>query len=403
MRDTNSMDQHIYLDFDNKPDIKKSKRYVKTIGLCVIAIFTTAVLSSGLTFAVLYFNGNYNSEVKHRCSVVNISQSNEHMPSLENISKSHEHMFSVENVSQSYEHWSSVVIKSQSNENSAVAILGNKNCTLFNDKTVSNLNFRVKPIGTRCPINWYKNGDACYLILYEKRTWLQARDFCRSHGSDLISFHSKTEVDTFPKKQLKEESYWTGLSESDHKGTFKWSDGTPLDYINWNPHVPNNWNNFEHCVEMEKVPNRKWNDGNCYISQSFICKLSLTEKCGHGNWSLYNGSCYLFDDTKLSWTAARKLCLDKGADLISIGLDNELSFVLSQAFRLSTSVKWIGLNDFALIGKYKWLDGTVSKNLTWANGEPNDDNENCVFFTRLGNMYDADCKTMNGYICEKVL
>ncbi|CAG2234305.1 CD206 [Mytilus edulis] len=298
MCDTNSMDQHIYLDFDSKPDIKKSnrpflKRSAKRIGLCVIAIVTTAVLSSGLTFAVLYFNG------------------------------------------------------------------------------------------TRCPIDWYKNGAACYLIRHEKRTWFQARDFCRSHGSDLVSFHSKAEVDTLPKNQLKEEPYWTGLNEIDHKGTFKWSDGTPLDYTNWNLYEPNHWNNFEHCVEMEHFTHRKWNDGNCYISQSFICKLSLTDKCRNDNWSLYNGSCYLFnpaDDTKLSWTAARQLCLRKGADLISIGSDNEFSFVLSQAFRSSRSVKWIGLNDFALIGKYKWLDGTVSKNLTWANTEPNNNQHYCVYF-----------------------
>ncbi|VDI58251.1 Hypothetical predicted protein [Mytilus galloprovincialis] len=373
MCDTNSMDQHIYLDFDSKPDIKKSnrpflKRSAKRIGLCVIAIVTTAVLSSGLTFAVLYFNGNYyNSGGKHQSSVLNISRSC---------------------------------------ENFELDILGNNKCTQSNDRTVSNLNFRVKSIGTRCPIDWYKNGAACYLIRHEKRTWFQARDFCRSHGSDLVSFHSKAEVDTLPKNQLKEEPYWTGLNEIDHKGTFKWSEGTPLDYTNWNLYEPNHWNNFEHCVEMEHFTHRKWNDGNCYISQSFICKLSLTDKCGNDNWSLYNGSCYLFnppDDTKLSWTAARQLCLRKGADLISIGSDNEFSFVLSQAFRSSRSVKWIGLNDFALIGKYKWLDGTVSKNLTWANTEPNNNQHYCVYFGRLGNIYDADCETKHEYICEKVL
>ncbi|XP_071181909.1 macrophage mannose receptor 1-like [Mytilus edulis] len=351
MCDTSSMDQHIYLDFDSKPDIKKSnrpflKRSAKRIILCAIVIVTTAVLSSGLTFAVLYFNGNYNSEGKHQSSVVNISRSCE------------------------------------------------------------NLNFRVTSVGTRCPFDWYNNGAACYLIRHEKRTWFQARDFCRSNGSDLVSFHSKAEVDSLPKNQLKEEPYWTGLNEIDHKGTFKWSDGTPLDYKNWNLYEPNHWNNFEHCVEMEHFTHRKWNDGNCYVSQSFICKLSLTDKCGNGNWYLHNGSCYLFnpsDDTKLSWAAARQFCLRKGADLISIGSDNEFSFVLSQAFQLSTSRKWIGLNDLTLIGEYKWLDGTVSKNLTWANGEPNDKNEHCVFFGRLGNIYDHDCATLNGYICEKVL
>ncbi|VDI58252.1 Hypothetical predicted protein [Mytilus galloprovincialis] len=338
MCDTSSMDQHIYLDFDRKPDIKKSNRpflkhSAKRIALCILTIFTTAVFSSGLTFAVLYFNGNYDSEGKHRFSVVN---------------------------------------RNESYGNSEHDILGNKNCTQAYDRTLSNLNFRVKSVGTSCPIPWYKNGNACYLIFHKKITWFQARDVCRGLGSDLISFHSKTEIDKFLKKRLKAEPYWIGLNELDHKGLFKWSDGTPLDYTNWNLNEPNHWNNFEHCVEMEHFTHRKWNDGNCYISQSFICKLCLTDKCGNGSLYLHNGSCYLFspsDDTKLSWAAARELCLQKSADLISIGSDNEFSFVLSQAFRLSTSHKWIGLNNSTLIGEYEWLDGTVSKNLTWAKGE----------------------------------
>lgn len=54
------------------------------------------------------------------------------------------------------------------------------------------------------------------------------------------------------------------------------------------------------------------------------------------NWSIYYGSYYLFhppDETKLSLTAACQSSLQKDADLISIGSDNALSFVLSQAFR----------------------------------------------------------------------
>ncbi|CAC5379436.1 MRC [Mytilus coruscus] len=153
-------------------------------------------------------------------------------------------------------------------------------------------------------------------------------------------------------------------------------------------------------------PNTKCNDANCYVTHSFICKLSLTDKCGNGNRSLYNGSCYLFnppDDTKLSCTAARQLCLQKGVDSISICSDNELSFVLSRAFRLSTSVKWIGLNDLSVIGKYKWLDGTVRKHLTWACREPNNDRHYCVHFGRLSNMYDADEQSMGTFtrkFCE---
>lgn len=94
----------------------------------------------------------------------------------------------------------------------------------------------------------------------------------------------------------------------------------------------------------------------------------------------------------------RQLCLQKDATSISICPNNELSFVLSQAFRYSTSVKLIGLNDFLLNGKYKWLDRTVGKHLTWACREQNNDRHYCFYLGSFGNMYYADEQSMDTFM-----
>lgn len=119
---------------------------------------------------------------------------------------------------------------------------------------------------------------------------------------------------------------------------------------------------------------------------SYLLKFS---KYSHIWYSIIT-FCFLF--------FCRQLCLQKGATSISICSNNELSFVLSQAFRLSTSVKWIGLNDFSVNGKYKWLDRTLGKHLKWACREQNNDRHYCFYFGSLGYMYDADEQSMGTFM-----
>lgn len=56
-----------------------------------------------------------------------------------------------------------------------------------------NTNFRISEIRTKCPIDWTKFGMWCYKDFTEQRTWFQARDYCRSIGTDLVSIHNEKE------------------------------------------------------------------------------------------------------------------------------------------------------------------------------------------------------------------
>ena len=44
--------------------------------------------------------------------------------------------------------------------------------------------------------------------------------------------------------------FWIGLSALTTTAGFVWSDGTPVNFVNWNNGEPNNANGGENCVEM---------------------------------------------------------------------------------------------------------------------------------------------------------
>ena len=55
---------------------------------------------------------------------------------------------------------------------------------------------------------------------------------------------------------------------SDHQ----WSDGSALDYTNWDKDEPNTHNNQELCAELGPN-NKKWGYRNCGIVKNHICQI----------------------------------------------------------------------------------------------------------------------------------
>ena len=54
----------------------------------------------------------------------------------------------------------------------------------------------------------------------------------------------------------------------------KWSDGTPVDYTNWNPNEPNNYKGQENCVTYNvNGQGGGWNDMTCYWPKPFLCAV----------------------------------------------------------------------------------------------------------------------------------
>ncbi|XGW31518.1 hypothetical protein V3C99_010016, partial [Haemonchus contortus] len=143
---------------------------------------------------------------------------------------------------------------------------------------------------------WVKFGWA-YKVFDSNLSFDQAEAKCVAEGGHLASIHSHeenefisaiTKTDKVSKNQNYTDFVWIGLQQKnwpkDKKWT--WTDGTPVDYLNWAPAEPDNKWNSEHCAEIFNTPKlilpnsqwKKWNDYGCHIKMKyFVCKKKFVE------------------------------------------------------------------------------------------------------------------------------
>ncbi|KAJ8306911.1 hypothetical protein KUTeg_014995 [Tegillarca granosa] len=235
----------------------------------------------------------------------------------------------------------------------------------------------LNPNAGQCPSGWTNHLSYCY------KSWMEARDYCQSIGANLASIHSQDE-DTFI-------------------SGYVWIDGSATDFTNWNKGEPNNFKDNEDCVEYS-MQTSNWNDNNCYLSNSFICKirkdntvvdfdywnpgepndafggeLQPPPKTTAGPGSCPTGQfhhgdfCY-YGDTFASktWPGATYMCQKLGMDLAN---------------------------------GFTWSDNSPVNFLNWSPNEPSDPmnstQEECVqMYRQSGKWNDVNCFSNSGYICK---
>ncbi|XP_062384391.1 C-type lectin domain family 4 member E-like isoform X2 [Sardina pilchardus] len=134
--------------------------------------------------------------------------------------------------------------------------------------------------------------------------------------------------------------------------------------------------------------------------------------CPEG-WKHHKGKCYLFSSSKMNWEGSRDHCITLGGHLIIVNNQEEQNFLAAQAKGVS---HWIGLNDRAVEGQWRWVDN-ISLNETGAifwykRSDPNQadepDNwkkedplgENCASIYLTADWHDNSCKTNYPFVCE---
>ncbi|KAM9737420.1 lactose-binding lectin l-2-like [Menidia menidia] len=127
-------------------------------------------------------------------------------------------------------------------------------------------------------------------------------------------------------------------------------------------------------------------------------------------WYSFNGRCYKYVASHLTWGKAELYCLSEGANLVSIHSQEESNFVKSliKNFDPNEGYTWIGLSDLHYDGKWMWSDGSKAGYFIWSTGEPTNwqGMEHCVHTNygpdrnwndnRCYNQYPAVCATRAG-------
>ncbi|XP_042291257.1 lactose-binding lectin l-2-like [Thunnus maccoyii] len=99
-------------------------------------------------------------------------------------------------------------------------------------------------------------------------------------------------------------------------------------------------------------------------------------------WYSFNGRCYKYVSTHLTWADAELHCVSEKANLVSIHSLEEQKFVKSliKNFDHAEGFTWIGLSDTQKEGGWMWSDGSAVHFVFWNSGEPNNykGHEDCV-------------------------
>jgi len=98
----------------------------------------------------------------------------------------------------------------------------------------------------------------------------------------------------------------------------------------------------------------------------------------------YNGHSYYRSTGSMTWTAAKQACIDMGGHLVTITSAGENNFVFN-----TWPSGWIGFNDEAVEGQWRWVTGESVVYTNWNGGEPNNvGNEDYAQFVNGGKWND---------------
>uniref|UniRef100_G3NRY5 C-type lectin domain-containing protein n=1 Tax=Gasterosteus aculeatus TaxID=69293 RepID=G3NRY5_GASAC len=126
-------------------------------------------------------------------------------------------------------------------------------------------------------------------------------------------------------------------------------------------------------------------------------------------WYSFNGRCYKYVATSVSWADAEIRCVADGANLVSIHSLQEQMFVenLIKNFDPAYGRTWIGLSDIHKEGAWMWSDGSKVDYTYWGPGEPNNSRgrEHCVEINDPGTVKwnDHFCSYNVPFVCASHL
>ena len=134
-----------------------------------------------------------------------------------------------------------------------------------------------------CESDWISYSDRkCFKVLERRGSESEAKENCirMDSSSTLITIESKDENDFISNHIMKYNSIspnvWIGLEYIDN--TFKWMDGKPLFYPNWNVNAIKGGNSK--CVQMSlaKADLGQWTDDLCQKKYLIVCQKKQSSR-----------------------------------------------------------------------------------------------------------------------------
>ncbi|KAL8213010.1 UNVERIFIED_CONTAM: hypothetical protein K2H54_060152 [Gekko kuhli] len=81
-----------------------------------------------------------------------------------------------------------------------------------------------------CPMKWLSEKGQCYWISDQKKTWLEARDYCSRREAQMVVVQDLEELEFIQKNVQDEYNVWIGLIFVFQTKNWTWIDGSLLNY-----------------------------------------------------------------------------------------------------------------------------------------------------------------------------
>ncbi|TKS88519.1 Lactose-binding lectin l-2 [Collichthys lucidus] len=123
-------------------------------------------------------------------------------------------------------------------------------------------------------------------------------------------------------------------------------------------------------------------------------------------WFSFNGRCYKYVSTRLTWADAELYCVSQKANLVAIHSVEEHNFIkdLIMNFDHNQGYTWIGLSDTQKEGGWMWSDGSAVDFVLWDEAQPDNSNglEDCVHNNHGKDLKwnDYPCSEKFTFVCE---
>uniref|UniRef100_A0A3Q0RNG7 Mannose receptor C-type 2 n=1 Tax=Amphilophus citrinellus TaxID=61819 RepID=A0A3Q0RNG7_AMPCI len=280
-----------------------------------------------------------------------------------------------------------------------------------------------------CPSGWKSNSNLryCYKVFHfsqleQKLTWMQAHNFCRKHGANLLSISGPEEEhfvlqilhEAFGESEEHEQHwFWIGLNRRNpmDNGSWKWSDGLALTYQNFGRY----YYNIRQCAAAD-LGSMTWLAMHCDSELDWICKIprgsvekvpEITEGSAP-EWIGFQEAEYKFFDHRTTWDQAQRICTWFDSSLASVHSAAEQTF-LANTLRKMSKVEgdfwWLGLHTYENDGRFRWSDHSVLNYVSWALGRPLplSRDRKCIYMSASKEDWaDQKCHSDLPYICKRV-
>jgi len=284
---------------------------------------------------------------------------------------------------------------------------------------LTSLTWAAKPnrlANTACPVGWLDADDlGCFRLLEDavNVSWLEGLQKCEAVGGYLAEPTNARKGEFLHGLALVYEAmygidhWWIGLSDLGEEEHWIWThSGTPITESFWGPNSPNMsvWNTDDCGLMVVEPASFWWKDANCLATN--VENKTVAPICQHRRVSQVNcpiggefeGNCYWYNATGVTWETAEQDCVRRGGHLTSVHSKAELDFVISLRGN-STAAPWIGGSDIVTEGKYVWTDGTAWDYEPWGSGEPDGASEDCIYVSSTG-FGDYRCTDAQPFVCK---